>query len=100
MDDKRLWFLLGEVAQALGAEVRLEDLGGAEDLPANSGLCRLRGQLVIFVERRQDLARRCRRLGLALKGLDLEGVYLRPAVRDYLDSLGPGENEPPESREA
>lgn len=100
MDDKRLWFLLGEVAGALGAQVRLEELGGADDLPAASGLCRLRGQLVIFVERRQDPARRCRRLGLALKGLDLEGVYLRPAVRDYLESLDPGEDEPPAGREA
>ncbi len=87
MDDKRLWFLLGEVAQRLGVEVRLESLGGAEDLPAKSGLCRLRGRWVIFVERRQDLAWRCRRLGRALLSLDLEGVYLRPAVRDFLEGL-------------
>jgi hypothetical protein len=87
MDDRRLWFLLGEVAERLGVEVRLESLGGAEDLPARSGLCRLRGRWVIFVERRQDLAWRCRRLGRALLSMDLEGVYLRPAVRDFLEGL-------------
>jgi len=87
VDDKRLWFLLGEVADRLGAEVRVENLGGDEDLPAASGLCRLHGKPVIFVERRQDQAQRCRRLGRALKRLDLEAVYLRPAVRDFLEGL-------------
>ncbi|MCF8034396.1 MAG: hypothetical protein K9K66_18360 [Desulfarculaceae bacterium] len=96
MDDKRLWFLLCEVALGLGVEVRLENLGGDEDLPAASGLCRLRGEPVIFVERRQGLAMRCRRLGRALTGLDLEGVYLRPAVREFLESLEPGEAKPRE----
>jgi len=97
MDDKRLWFLLSEVAESLGVELRLENLGGADDLPAASGLCRLKGKLVIFVERRQDLAWRCRRLGRALKGLDLEGVYLKPAVRDFLEGLAP---EPGRSKDA
>lgn len=31
MDDKRLWFLLNEVAQGLGVEVRLESLDGGDD---------------------------------------------------------------------
>ncbi len=87
MDDKRLWFLLNEVAQALDVEVRLESLDGGEDPSAHSGLCRLRGKPVIFVERRQDMAQRCRRLGRGLLALELEGVYLRPAVREYLDQL-------------
>ena len=91
MDDKRLWFLLNEVAQGLGVEVRLESLDGGEDPSAHSGLCRLRGKPVIFIERRQDTSQHCRRLGLGLLSLDLSGVYLRPAVRDYLSGLaGPG----------
>ena len=88
MDDKRLWFLLNEVAQGLGVEVRLESLDGGEDPSAHSGLCRLRGKPVIFIERRQDTSQRCRRLGLGLLGLELGGVYLRPAVRGYLEELG------------
>ena len=88
MDDKRLWFLLNEVAQGLGVEVRLESLDGGEDPSARSGLCRLRGKPVIFIERRQDTAQHCRRLGMGLLGLNLDGVYLRPAVRSFLDDLG------------
>lgn len=93
MDDKRLWFLLNEVAQGLGVEVRLESLDGGEDPSAKSGLCRLRGKPVIFIERRQDNAQRCRRLGLGLLALDLDGVYLRPAVRGFLGELAGSGND-------
>lgn len=87
MDDKRLWFLLNEVAQGLGVEVRLESLDGGEDPSAKSGLCRLWGKPVIFIERRQDASQRCRRLGFGLLELELDGIYLRPVVRDYLSDL-------------
>ncbi|MEW5913744.1 MAG: hypothetical protein AB1814_14380 [Thermodesulfobacteriota bacterium] len=87
MDDKRLWFLLTELAARLDIEVRVEALAADDEYAVRGGLCWLRGRPVIFVERRQEPGGRCRQLGLALKGLELEGVYLRPAVRDYLDGL-------------
>ncbi|MBU1276017.1 MAG: hypothetical protein KJ720_11620 [Proteobacteria bacterium] len=93
MDDKRLWFLLNEVAQVLGVDVRLESLDGGEDPSARSGICRLRGKPVIFIERRQDTSQRCRRLGVGLLALDLDGVYLRPVVREYLSELAGTEGQ-------
>ncbi len=87
MDDERLWFLLGEVAASLGVAVRLERLSDDEEYQVRGGLCRLGDRQVIFVERRQGLAGRCRQLGRALLGLELDGVYLRPALRDYLEAL-------------
>lgn len=87
MDDKRLWFLLSEVAARLEVEVRVEHLGGEEEYAVRGGLCRLRGRTVIFVEHRQEIAQRCRQLGRALLELELEGVYLRPALRQYLERL-------------
>ncbi|RJX31289.1 MAG: hypothetical protein C4525_12045 [Desulfarculus sp.] len=98
MDDKRLWFLLSELAARLDIEVRVEPLAAEDEYAVRGGLCWLRGRPVIFVERRQEPSQRCRQLGLALQGLALEGVYLRPAVREYLDGLAsetarPGEGE-------
>jgi hypothetical protein len=86
--------LLTELAGRLGVEVRLESLAGDEDHEVSGGLCRLGGRLVAFVDRRLGPAGRNRVLGRALWGLGLEGVYLRPAVRDYLEGLNrPGEGE-------
>jgi hypothetical protein len=86
--------LLTELAGRLGVEVRLEALAGDEDHEVRGGLCRLGGRLVAFVDRRLGPAGRNRVLGRALAGLDLEGAYLRPAVREYLEGLeGSGEGE-------
>ena len=93
MEDRRLWFLLNEVAGALGMEVRLERLADDEEYSVKSGLCRIKGQPVVFVDRRLPMPERCRQLGRGLLGLQLEGVYLRPAVRDYLQGLGESQGQ-------
>lgn len=84
MDANRLWMHLNELAVQLGVEVRLEALADDDDYAARGGLCRLGQRLVAFVERRLPPEGRNRQLGQALKGLELEGVYLRPAVREFL----------------
>ncbi len=87
MDASRLWMLLNELAGQVGVEVRLEVLTDDEEYAARGGLCRLGQRLVAFVDRRLSPEGRTRQLGLALRGLALEGVYLRPAVRDFLQGL-------------
>lgn len=79
--------LLTELARQLGVEVRLEALDGGEEYQVRGGLCRLGPRLVAFVDRRSPPLGRARQLGLCLLGLDLEGVYLRPAVREFLEGL-------------
>ncbi|KMY66520.1 hypothetical protein AAU61_15325 [Desulfocarbo indianensis] len=78
---------LNELAGQMGVEVRLEALTDDEDYAARGGLCRLGRRLVAFVDRRLTPEGRTRQLGLALKGMELEGVYLRPAVREFLQGL-------------
>lgn len=90
MDERRLWFLLSEVAAGLDIEVRLENLADDEEYQARGGLCRLAGRRVIFVDRRLPVEQRCRQLGRGLVGLDLDAIYLKPVVRAYLDELGAG----------
>jgi hypothetical protein len=85
-----MWLLLNEVAGQLGVEVRLETLEDGEEFSAHGGLCRLGRRLVAFVDRRLSPAGLARSLGMALMGLGLEGVYLKPAVREFLASLGEG----------
>ncbi|MFZ5585508.1 MAG: hypothetical protein ACOZHQ_06230 [Thermodesulfobacteriota bacterium] len=87
MDPELLWSLLREVAKKLGVRVRLESLDGGEEWASRGGLCRLGGDLVAFVDRRQDALGRARQLGQALRGLDLDGVYLKPALRQFLAGL-------------
>lgn len=84
MDANRLWMYLNELAGQLGVEVRLETLTDDDDYEARGGLCRLGQRMVAFVDRRLPPEGRNRQLGQAIEGLELEGVYLRPAVRDFL----------------
>jgi len=85
--------LLNETAAQLGVEVRLEALEQEEGFRVRGGLCRLGSRLVAFVDRRLPPAGRNRQLGRALVGLGLEGVYLRPALRDYLQQLEPADQD-------
>jgi len=87
MDASKLWLLLNELAGQLGVEVRLETLSQGEEYQVHGGLCRLGERLVAFVDRDLEMGARNRQLGRALAGLDLEGIYLRPAVRQFLESL-------------
>ena len=87
IDPHKLWILLNDLARNLGVEVRLESLESGEEYETAGGLCRLGPRLVAFVERGLPPAARNRQLGRALAGLDREGVFLRPAVREFLDDL-------------
>jgi hypothetical protein len=84
MDPQRLWMQLNELARQLGVEVRLEALDGGEEYQVRGGLCRLGPRLVAFVDRRLAPLGRSRQLAAALGALDLGGVYLRPALRQFL----------------
>ncbi len=87
MDANRLWMHLNELAGQLGVEVRLEILTDDDDYAARGGLCRIGQRMVAFVDRRLLPEGRNRQLGQAINGLELEGVYLRPAVRDFLQDF-------------
>ena len=90
MDPQRLWMLLNELARQLGVEVRLETLEGGEEYQVHGGLCRLGPRLVAFVDRRLAPLSRARQLAAGLKTMDLSGVYLRPALRQFLEGGEPG----------
>ena len=73
-------------AEKLGIAVRAEPLGGE-----GGGLCRVRGQTVLFVDTMADLATRRQRALEALAQVpEIDGQYLRPDVRDQIDRIRAG----------
>lgn len=70
---------LRELARSLGLPIRTEigDFDG--------GICTIRDQQVILVNRRHPLNRRIRLLARSLHGFGLVDVYVKPALRSIID---------------
>ncbi len=80
IEEARLLQELEAVASQLSVEIRHEDLDGSR-----GGLFRLRGQTCILLDRELSLRERVDLMARALARLPLDDVFLRPAVREYLD---------------
>ena len=80
MTDAQLLQTLEAVADDLGVEIRREDLEGSR-----GGLCRLRGRPCILVDRDLTLPERVDLVARSLARLPLDGVYMPPVVREYVE---------------
>lgn len=72
------------LARQLGITVRYENLRDS-DAPARSGLCKLKGRQVYIMDISSSLCERIRLLSLCLRQMDLDGVFILPAVRKVLE---------------
>lgn len=70
---------LESLAAQLGVELRYEEL------ESSGGLCRYGGKLCLIASRHLSLPGRIRLLSRELGRLPLEGVFLRPSVRELLE---------------
>ena len=78
--------MLERVAAKAGLEIRREALEiGDARLPG--GLCEFEGRRVCIVSSALEPGEEARVIGLALRRFDLEGEFLPPAVRQFLESL-------------
>lgn len=84
MDETAILSHLEALAHTLGIKVRYEDLEGETAFPAG-GLCRIRDEHVIIVNERASLREKIQTLARALRRFDLSHVYLKPALRDFLE---------------
>ncbi|GEM_PF-134742 len=85
MDATYLLSQLEGLACKLGMEIRYEAFGtDTENSPG--GYCRLGDKRYIIVNKNLPLDGQVIVIGLALTHFDLEGVYVRPAVREFLES--------------
>jgi hypothetical protein len=87
------------VAEAMTHEellIQLEDLAGRlniqiqyeaprnEDPSTFGGFCRIRGQYRMIIHSKASISRKINIFTEALKRLDLDDFYMRPALRAYL----------------
>ncbi len=75
---------LAEAAVRSGLKVRRERLLREVGYRARGGMCRLREEHLVIIDRDQPPHEQLEILAEALKGRDLEALYLSPAVRRML----------------
>ncbi len=88
MDENVLIDLLEELAEGFGVRIRHEAIKQDEDaVYVSGGLCLLRGEYVLIINSNATVKDRISMLGTALKHFDLDGVYIRPVVRELLETI-------------
>ncbi len=88
MNDHALLEQLEELAERLSVTVRYENIA-REDAYGRGGLCRVKGEYLLFVYSRATLREKIRIISGSLRKFDLGGMYVLPALRELLDSRGP-----------
>lgn len=76
---------LEDIAARLDVEVRYEEFG-RNGIRTEGGLCRVLGRPVILLNRKDPPRRTILVLARSLRKLDLEGVFIPPAVRRIIES--------------
>lgn len=79
------------LAERLGVKVREENLLREAGYHTRSGMCRVKGEDVLFVDRTLPPGDRVEVLVEELSRRDLQGIYVSPALRRLLESRGAGE---------
>lgn len=90
MDEQLMLEQLETLAKGLEIEIRYETLR-KETRFNPGGLCRIRGLPVIIVNRKAPLQDQVEVLAAAIKRFDLGSVYLRPGLREFLETISPGQ---------
>ncbi|MBW2622146.1 MAG: hypothetical protein JRD68_04520 [Deltaproteobacteria bacterium] len=86
MDDRTILDYLEELAYTLNIQVRYEALD-QEDSSSSGGLCRLMGEDVLIVNSRAGIKEKLAVFAHAMKQFDLDVVYIKPALREFLDGF-------------
>ncbi len=82
MKPEQMTEALEQVAAQVGVRVRYETMTG--ETVGAGGLCKLRGEWTVIMDRRTPPAERAAMLIEALAGFDTDQVFLAPKVRDAL----------------
>ena len=88
MDEQFIIDQLEELAERFGIQIRYEPIKQDEDLvKLVGGLCLLRGEYVLIIDSKATTQDRIRTLAEAIKHFDIDGIYIRPVVRELLDKF-------------
>ena len=97
MQPEELLSQLEGLADQLRIPVRYADLA-TEELASRGGLCILRGERRVIIERTLTCREKARLLAEGLSQFDLEGVFLLPAVRQAIEDSRSGRTNRAEQR--
>ena len=75
------------LAALLDVTVRVERLGD-EETPVESGLAWVEGKPTLFIDSRLTDIQKVEVAARELAAFDLEGVYVKPAIRELLEEKG------------
>jgi hypothetical protein len=84
MKPEQMTEALEQVASQVGVRVRYEVMTG--ETSGAGGLCKLKGQWTVIIDRRTPHADRAAMLIEALAGFDTDNLYLPPKLREALQS--------------
>lgn len=91
MDDKILIEELEALAHQLHIDIRYEVFSGETRSPG--GMCRIRGRRVIILNKGGSIREKATTLTRALSRFDLSSIYLKPALRELLETSRSQDNE-------
>src|SRR4051812_541633 len=82
MKPEQMTEALEQAAAQLGVRVRYETMTG--ETAGAGGLCKVKGQWAVIIDRRTPASDRAALLVEALAGFDTEALYLPPELRDAI----------------
>ncbi|MDQ7784455.1 MAG: hypothetical protein RDU20_16335 [Desulfomonilaceae bacterium] len=86
MNELTLLEHLEQIAQRLGVELRYENLG-QNGIRCDGGYCKVAGKPLILLNRKDSRQRKIRILCRSLNKLNLQGIFIPPAVRRAIETL-------------
>jgi hypothetical protein len=87
MDEQLIISQLEELAESFGLQIRYEPMHQDEEsIKLVGGLCWLKGENVLIINSRATVRDKIEAFVQALRHFDLEGIYMKPAIRELLDT--------------
>ena len=86
LDDTSILSQLEELSQHLGIQVRYESMK-REGTFSPGGLCRLKGEWLLIINSKAAVRDKIEALASAVNRFDLSQIYLKPGLRDFLESF-------------
>jgi len=77
---------LENAAFRLGVEVRYDDLYD-DEASISSGLCYVHHEPVLIIDKKLDPHGKCTILAKELKSMDINSIYIKPVVRELIESM-------------
>ena len=88
MDESTIIDQLEELIERFGVKIRHEAIMQDEDsIKVAGGLCLLKGEYILIINSKATIRDKINTLGMALKQFDHDQIYMRPVLRELLDSI-------------